>query len=84
MCPHRKLGIYVGFQSLSIIKYLEPLMGDLFTTWFADCIFNEDHFLPLGEIIKLSMMARKLFEMIKPSYPLIHIQRRLILKFKRS
>jgi hypothetical protein len=23
-------------------------MDDLFMDWFADCIFNEDHFLPLG------------------------------------
>ena len=31
MGPHRKLGIYLGFISLSIIKYLEPLTGDLLT-----------------------------------------------------
>jgi hypothetical protein len=48
MGPHRKLGIYVGFQYPSILKYLEPLMGDLFTARFVDCIFNEDHFLALG------------------------------------
>jgi hypothetical protein len=47
MGPHRKLGIYVGFQSPSILKYLEPLTGDLFTTCFVDCIFNEDHFSAL-------------------------------------
>jgi hypothetical protein len=46
--PHRKLGIYVGYHSPSIIKYLEPLSGDLFTVWYADCIFNEDNFLALG------------------------------------
>jgi hypothetical protein len=44
MGPHKKLGIYVGFQSPSILKYLEPITGDLFTTYFVDCIFNEDHF----------------------------------------
>ena len=38
MGPHRKLGIYVGYQSPSIIKYLEPLTGDLFTVRYADCI----------------------------------------------
>jgi hypothetical protein len=27
---------------------LEPLSGDLFTVWYADCIFNEDNFLALG------------------------------------
>ena len=48
MDPHRKLGIYVGYSFLSIIKYLEPLTGDLFTAWLADCIFNEDHFPALG------------------------------------
>ena len=48
MGPHRKLGIYVGFTSPSIIKYIEPLTGDLFTARFADCIFNEDHFPTLG------------------------------------
>ena len=52
MGPHRKLGIYVGYQSLSIIKYLQPLNGDLFTARFADCIFNEDHFPALGGDIK--------------------------------
>jgi hypothetical protein len=44
MGPHRKLGIYMGYHSLLIIKYLEPLTADLFTTQYADCIFNEDHF----------------------------------------
>ena len=44
MGPQRKLGIYVGYQSPSIINYLEPLTGDLFTAWYADCIFNEEHF----------------------------------------
>jgi hypothetical protein len=38
----------VGYSLPLIIKYLEPLTGDLFTAWFADCIFNEDHFLALG------------------------------------
>jgi hypothetical protein len=37
----------VRYHSLSIIKYLEPLTRDLFTAWYADCIFNEDHFLTL-------------------------------------
>ena len=48
MGPHRKLGIYVGYKSPSIIKYLEPLTGDLFTARHADCIFNEEHFPALG------------------------------------
>jgi hypothetical protein len=48
MGHHRKLRIYVGYSSLSIIKYLEPLIGDLFIARFADYIFNEDYFLVLG------------------------------------
>ncbi|KAL0389121.1 UNVERIFIED_CONTAM: hypothetical protein Scaly_0269200 [Sesamum calycinum] len=31
MGPQRRLGIYVGFESPSIIKYLEPVTGDQFT-----------------------------------------------------
>jgi hypothetical protein len=27
---------------------MEAITGDLFTTRYADCIFNEDHFLALG------------------------------------
>jgi hypothetical protein len=42
------MGIYVGFQSPFILKYLEPLTDDLFMAQFADCIFNADHFLALG------------------------------------
>jgi len=48
MGPHRKMGIYVGYLSPSIIKYLEPLTGDLLTARYADCIFNEEHFPALG------------------------------------
>jgi hypothetical protein len=49
MGPHRKLEMYVGYKSPSIIKYLEPLTGDLFTVWYVDCIFDEDNFPALGE-----------------------------------
>ena len=48
MGPQRRLGIYVGYTSPSIIRYLEPVIGDMFTARFADCHFNEDEFLALG------------------------------------
>ena len=48
MGPQRKLGIYIGYESLSILKYLETIIGDQFTARYIDCIFNEDHFLALG------------------------------------
>ena len=44
MGPQRRLGIYVGYESPSIIKYVEPLTGDLFTTQFIDCHFDETTF----------------------------------------
>ena len=49
MGPQRRLGIYVGYDSPSIIRYLEPSIGDAFTAGFADCHFNENLFPPLGE-----------------------------------
>ncbi|KAL6334268.1 hypothetical protein AAG906_014667 [Vitis piasezkii] len=48
MGPQRRLGIYVGFDSPSIIRYLEPLIGDVFTARFANCHFNESIFPSLG------------------------------------
>ena len=48
MGPQCRLGIYVGFDSPSIIRYLEPLIGDVFKARFEDCHFNETVFLPLG------------------------------------
>jgi hypothetical protein len=35
MGPQRRLGIYIGFHSPSIIKYLEPLTGDIFYSSFC-------------------------------------------------
>ncbi|KAL0397044.1 UNVERIFIED_CONTAM: hypothetical protein Scaly_0152800 [Sesamum calycinum] len=48
MGPQRRLGIYVGFESPSIIKYLEPMTGDQFTARYLDCQFNETIFPVLG------------------------------------
>jgi hypothetical protein len=36
------------FHSPSIIKYLEPLTGDIFTARFVDCQFDETIFPILG------------------------------------
>jgi hypothetical protein len=48
MGPQRRLGIYIGFHSSSIIKYLEILTEDVFTARFADCQFDEIIFSILG------------------------------------
>ena len=39
----------MGYDSPSIIRYLEPSIGDAFTTGFVDCHFNRNLFPPLGE-----------------------------------
>nr|GEU59594.1 retrotransposon protein, putative, Ty1-copia subclass [Tanacetum cinerariifolium] len=44
-----RLRIYVRYETSSIIRYVQPLTGDVFITRFADCHFNEVIFLPLGE-----------------------------------
>ena len=48
MGPQRRLGVYVGFESPSIIKYLEPMTGDLFKEIFVDYQFDETVFPALG------------------------------------
>jgi hypothetical protein len=48
MGPLRKVGIYVGYETASIIRYLEPTTGNLHTARFADCIFDENNFPSLG------------------------------------
>ena len=48
MRPQRRLVIYVGFDSPSIIRYLEPLTGDIFTARYVNCHFDESVFPSLG------------------------------------
>ena len=48
MGPQRRIGIYVGLDSPSIIKYLEPMTGDVFRARFTDYHFNEIVFPQLG------------------------------------
>ena len=48
MDPQRKMGIYVGYEYPSIVKYLELSTVDLFTVQFVDCHFDELSFPTLG------------------------------------
>ena len=41
MGPQRRLELYVEYESPSIIRYLEPQIGDVFMARFVDCHFNE-------------------------------------------
>lgn len=43
-----RLGIYIGYDSPSIICYFESLTCDLFTATFVDSHFDETIILPLG------------------------------------
>jgi hypothetical protein len=54
MGPQRRLGIYVGFDSPSIIRYLEPLTSDIFKARFEDYHFDENIFPSLGKEKSLS------------------------------
>ena len=47
MGPQRRMRIYVGYDSPSIIHYLEPLADDLFTARFMDYNFYETVFSSL-------------------------------------
>jgi hypothetical protein len=48
MRPQRRLEIYIGFDSPSIIRYIEPLTGDIFKARFEDCYFDENIFMSVG------------------------------------
>ena len=48
MGPQCRLGIYVGFDYPSIIRYLGPSTGDVFKARFDDCHFDEIVILILG------------------------------------
>ncbi|KAK4708664.1 hypothetical protein R3W88_029589 [Solanum pinnatisectum] len=48
MGPQRRLGINVGYESRSIIKYLEPRTENLFTARFVDCHFDESLYPTIG------------------------------------
>ena len=48
MGPQHRLGICVGFDSPSIIRYLEPSTSDVFKARFDDCHFDEIVFSKLG------------------------------------
>ena len=59
MGPQRRFGIYVGFYSPSIIRYLESLTDDVFSSPCEDCQFNEIIFPPLGGEWSLPEVRRK-------------------------
>ena len=48
MGPLCKSGIYVGYETPSIIRFLDPATGHCHMARFADCSFDEDLFPTLG------------------------------------
>jgi hypothetical protein len=55
----RRLGIYIGFDSPSIIRYLEPLTSDIFKARFKNCHFDENIFPSLGREKSLPKTQQK-------------------------
>ena len=49
MAPQCRIGIYVGFDSSFIIRFLEPLTGDVFKTCFEYYHFDENIFPSSGK-----------------------------------
>ena len=49
----------MGYDSPSIIRYLEPSTGDVLTARFVDCHFNENLFPPLEEEKSVSEERRE-------------------------
>jgi hypothetical protein len=58
--PNVDLVFMLVFDSPSIIRYLEPLTGDIFKARFDDCHFNETTFPPLGEEKSLPEARREI------------------------
>ena len=81
MGPQRRLGIYVGYETTSIIRYLEPLTGDVFTARLADCQFDETNFPPLGG--KRKFKKRRFHGMNHPYHILTLTQNNVRWKFER-
>ena len=81
MGPQRRLGIYVGFESPSIIRYLEPLTGNMFTARFANYRFDEIVFPKLGE--KIVTSKEKFCEKIHHYLILIHVLLFVSKKYKK-
>jgi len=48
MKPQRRLRIYIGFDSSSIIRYIESLTGNIFKVRFEECYFDENILTSLG------------------------------------
>ena len=44
MGPHRRLGIYVGYDSPSMVKYLEVMTRNVLMACFVNCHFDESNF----------------------------------------
>jgi hypothetical protein len=58
----QSLGIYVGYESPSIVKYLEPSTGKMFRARFLDCVFDETSFPKVGKEGVITPLGERLLE----------------------
>lgn len=59
MDSQRCRGVYIGVLFASIIKYIEPMIGDVFTARLVDCHFGETVFPLLGQDKKQNLVAKE-------------------------
>ena len=79
--PQWRVGIYIGFYSLSIISYHEPLASDVFT-YFMDCHLKKLFSYCYKEKSRFLKNNEKLFRMHQLCFILILIQINVHQKFK--
>jgi hypothetical protein len=64
MGPQRRKGIYIGYDSPPIIRFMEPATRDIFKARFQDCHFFEDIFPGLDTAVEsnpLQWQSQNLF-----------------------
>jgi hypothetical protein len=74
MGPQCRLGIYIGFDSPSIIRYLEPLASDIFKAHFEDCHFDEIYSQHYGKKSRCQKYNKKSLRIIRRYLILIIVQ----------
>jgi hypothetical protein len=59
------IGVYVGYESLSIVKYIDPSTGEQFRARFMDCVFDETVFLSLATCHSLQKRSNEPIERLR-------------------
>ena len=60
MGPQQIIGMYADFNSLSMIRFFEPLINDVFKTCFEYCYFDENIFSSLEKANSVSKARQEI------------------------